>query len=298
LRVAIIAPPQARPAESYGEGVERAQAVMASDDDRIAPNARTALLEHGERRPWSVVLFHGLTNHPGQYVEFAPQLFKLGANVYVPRMKYHGYKNRLAKDIAALTAEGIIAAAYDAADIAHGLGERVAVLGISMGGLQCAYLGQFREDLSTSVPVAPDFGILQLPFGVTNTIGWLLTHAPNLFLWWDPRIREAQRPRTAYPWFSTHALAQTFRVADSVMDAARKERAKARRITTVLNRADPAVNNEVTHELVREWRGLRRDGIGYYDFTTLPENHDIIDPDNPKAATGIVYPKLIELLQI
>ncbi len=269
---------------------------MARDDESIAPNAHTMLLEHGERRPVAVVLLHGLTNHPGQYVQFAPQLHALGANVYVPRMPYQGYKDRMTTALAALTAEELVAAAYDAVDIARGLGDRVAALGISAGGLQCAYLGQYRDDIAVSVPVSPDFAILQLPYGVSKALGWLMRHIPNLFLWWDPRIREAQRPKTAYPRFPTHALAQTFRIADAVYDVAHKEKARAQRITTIVNRADPAVNNEATEEVVTEWRGLRKDGIDYVELRNLPENHDIIDPDNPNAATDLVYPKLIAAL--
>ncbi len=292
----MIEPPQTRPASSFDEAVHRAQAVMARDDDRIAPVAFTKLLHHNERRPLAVVLFHGLTNHPGQYVQLAPQIYSRGANVYVPRLPYQGYKDRMTNALAALTAGELIAAAYDAVDIARGLGERVAVLGISAGGLQCAYLAQYRDDVAVSVPVAPDFAVLQLPHGVTKALTWLMATAPNFFLWWDPRIREAQRPKTAYPRFPTHALAQTLRIGEAVIDAARCLKAKAARITTVVNRADPAVNNEVTQEVVTEWRGLRKDGIEYIELRNLPENHDIIDPDNPHAAIALVYPKLIAAL--
>ena len=294
--MALNPPPDAQPAASYEEAMQRARAFMEKDDERIAPVARTKLLDHGQRTPLAIVLFHGLTNHPGQYVDLAPQLHERGANVFVPRMPYQGYKDRMTKALAQITAEELVGAAYDAVDIARGLGERVAVLGISAGGLQCAYLGQYRDDIALSVPVAPDFAILQLPYGVSKATGWLMRLVPNIYIWWDPRIREAQRPKTAYPRFPTHALMQTLRIADTVWEAAQHEAPKAQRITTVLNRADPAVNNEVTHELIREWRGLRRDGIGYVEMTKLPENHDIIDPDNPHAATQLVYPKLIEIL--
>ncbi len=292
----MLEPPQTRPASSFDEAVQRAQAVIARDDERITPAAHTKLLHHNERRPIAVVLLHGLTNHPGQYAEFAPQLYARGANVYVPRMPYQGYKDRMTTALAALTAEELVAAAYDAVDVACGLGERVAVLGISAGGLQCAYLGQYRDDIAVSVPVSPDFALLQLPYGVSKLLEWLILHVPNLFLWWDPRIREAQRPKTAYPRFPTHALAQTMRIADAVFDAARAKKAQAQRITTIVNRADPAVNNEVTQEVVTEWKGLRKEGIDYVELRNLPENHDIIDPDNPHAAIDVVYPKLIAAL--
>lgn len=294
----MLAPPASNPASSYAEAVERARAVTALDDARIAPNAHTALLDHGVKRPWAVVLFHGFTNHPGQFVEFAPRLFELGANVYVPRMRYHGYADRMTRAIAGLRAEDLISDAYAAVDVARGLGERVAVLGISMGGLQCAFLGQFRDDVDSSVCVAPDFAILQLSRDVTDMVAWVFDRLPNFFLWWDPRVREKQRPRTAYPRFSTHALFQVQRVADAVHTAAKREHARAGRIAAVVNPFDPAVNNGVTREVVGDWRALRDDGIDWIEVTGLPANHDIIDPDNPLARTQLVYPRLIDALAI
>lgn len=295
--MAVIAAPRSRPAATFEEAVARAHGVMQRDDDRIWPNARTMLLDHGERRALAVVLFHGLTNHPGQYVELAPQIHAQGANVYVPRMPYQGYKDRLTKALARLTAQKLIDAAYDSADIARGLGERIAVLGISAGGLQCAYLAQYRSDIDVSVPVAPDFAILQLPYAASRGLAWLLQHLPNLFLWWDPRVREAQRPKTGYPRFATHALAATLQIGDEVYAVAKKDAPKAARIVTVVNRADPAVNNAATLDVVDEWRASRNGaGIEYVELYHLPENHDIIDPDNPTPATNVVYPRLLDIL--
>ncbi len=294
----MIAYPAPSPAKSYDEAVARARAVAGLDDGRIAPSAHTALLDHGVKRPWAVVLFHGFTNHPGQYVELAPQLFALDANVYVPRMRYHGLADRMTREISALRAEDLVTAAYEAVDIARGLGERVAVLGISMGGLQCAYLAQFREDVATSVCVAPDFALLQLSRGATGMVAWVFNHLPNVFLWWDPRVREKMRPRTAYPRFSTRALMQIQRLADAVHVAAKQKAPRAGRIAAVVNRSDPAVNNGVTREVVEKWLAHRDEGVDYVELLGLPANHDIIDPDNPVARVASVYPRLIEALAI
>lgn len=294
-----MTPKLAKPACSYGEAIVRARAVMERDDDSIFPSAHTQLLDCGRRTPLAVVLFHGLTNNPTQYAALAPQIHALGVNVYVPRMPYQGYKDRMTSALARLTAKDLVDAACDAADIAQGLGEEVAVLGISAGGLQCAYLAQFRTDVACSIPVAPDFAILQLPYGASRAVAWLLRSLPNMFLWWDPRIRLAQRPKTGYPRFATRALAATLEIGDVVFAAARKEAPKAARVTTVVNRADPAVNNQATLDVVNKWRASRRgDGIALVEMTDLPENHDIIDPDNPLAKTELVYPRLLELLGI
>jgi alpha-beta hydrolase superfamily lysophospholipase len=288
--------PSAAPARSYDEGIDRLRTIMGRDDERIASYARTAIYVHGARAPWSVVLFHGLTNNPGQYVDLAPQLFVLGVNVVVPRLPLHGCADRMTNALAGLTAEMLVQAAYEATDAAMGLGERVAVLGISMGGLLCAYLGQFRSDVATSVPVAPDFGLLRLSRGFTDLLCKVVLWLPNFFLWWDPRVKAEQRPLTAYPRFSTHALMQTVRIGDAVYEAACSTAPAAGRISTVVNVRDPAVNNQATKQVVDRWTRRRPTGIEYIELTNLPENHDIIDPGNPQARTGLVYPRLIQIL--
>lgn len=294
----MIALPASNPTKSYDDALTRARVFEALDDNLVADYGRTKLLEHGERRPYAVVLLHGLTNNPNQYRQLAPQIFDLGANVFVPRMPFHGEQNRLTKRIAALTAEELLASTSEAIDIACGLGERVAVAGISMGGVLTAYFAQYRADVHTAMPIAPDFSLLELPYGVGQALGVLLRLMPNFFLWWDPRVRDEQRPPTAYPWFSTHALMQTLRIARDVYVAAHNEPAKAERIACVVNRGDPAVNNDAVREVVAAWRHFRPQGIEYDELQNLPENHDIIDPDNPLARTEIVYPKLIEILGI
>ncbi|MGB6985486.1 MAG: alpha/beta fold hydrolase [Candidatus Aquilonibacter sp.] len=294
----MLAPPVSSPASDYREGIDRLHMIMDRDDDRIARNARTALYVHGARSPWSVVLFHGLTNNPGQFLEFAPLLYVVGVNVIVPRMPLHGYADRMTDALKDLTAEVLLDAAYEAVDAAMGLGERVAVLGISMGGLLCAHLGQYRSDVATSVPVAPDFGLLRFSRGLTDVLCNIALRLPNFFLWWDPRVKAAQGPATAYPRFSTHALMQTVRIGNAVYRAAKKTPAAAGRISTVVNVRDPAVNNAATEQVVDRWKRLRSGSVDYIELTNLPENHDIIDPGNNQARIGLVYPKLIDILNL
>jgi esterase/lipase len=287
----------ARPATSYQDAVARARAFMALDDDGILPAARTALLDHGSQTPLAVVLFHGITNNPAQYVQLAPLIHRAGANVFVPRMPEHGDKDRLTARLAKLTAETLLASANEAVDIAAGLGQRVAVMGISMGGTLAAFFGQYRS-IALAVPVAPDFALLQLPYGVSRAFASILLKLPNFFFWWDPRAGVKQRPLTAYPRCSTHALMQTLRVGDDVYATAKHRKPLADRIVTVVNRVDPAVNNEATAEVVAAWSAFKPDCVRYVQMSKLPENHDIVDPANPLARTDLVYPKLLEILAL
>jgi esterase/lipase len=293
----MLALPDSRPAADYAEALARVRAFQALDDDSILPEARSALFDHGSRTPLAVVLFHGYTNNPAQYSKFAPMLHERGVNVFVPRMPDHGDKDRLTKRIGALTAEQVVASASEAVDIACGLGERVGVLGISMGGSLSAYFAQHRP-ISIAVPVAPEFGLLQMPYGVSRAVAWVVRHVPNAYLWWDPRLKSSLQPKTAYPRFSTHALMQTLRIGDDVRAASEKQRQLAERIVPVVNRCDPAVNNEVTKDVATNWAGWNRNGVDYVEMRNLPEWHDIIDWRNAKAPVDIVYPRLLQALGV
>jgi alpha-beta hydrolase superfamily lysophospholipase len=200
------------PAASYDEALERVRALQALDDECILPKARTALLDHGARTSLVVVLLHGFTNHPGQYRELAPLVHARGANVLVPRMPEQGDRDRLTRRMSKLTAESLLARATEAVDIACGLGERVCVAGISSSGLLCAYFAQHRPDVARAIAIAPVFAMLQLPYAASFLLTRAMLILPDQYLWWDPRVKENQRPATAYPWFSTHALAQTMRI--------------------------------------------------------------------------------------
>ena len=293
----MIAPPPSHPARSYDEALERARAFAALDDAGILPAAHTVLLQHGKPTPLAVVLLHGFTNNPAQYAEFAPQLHECGVNVFVPRMPEHGDRDRLSTRIASLTAAALLGSAGEALDIACGLGERVGVLGISMGGTLSAYFAQHRA-LSIAVPVAPDFALLQLPYGVSRAFARIFALLPNFFAWWDPRERERQRPATAYPRFSTRALMQTLLVGDDVYAASQRRAQLAQRIVTVVNRCDPAVNNDDARHVSSAWSGWNPPGVEYVELRHLPENHDIIDPANPNARTELVYPQLLSALGV
>lgn len=275
--------------------MERARAVMARDDDAILPQARTVLLGHGRRTTLAAVLFHGLTNNPAQYAGLAPLIHVRGINVFIPRLPLHGYRDRLSEKTSSLTAEMLIGAACEAADIAGGLGERVAVLGISMGGLLAAYVAQFRR-IESAVSLAPSFALLHLPYGISYLIERCALVLPNRFLWWNPSLRDRQPPMTAYPRFSTRALAQSLRIADILYAAARRQPPLARRIVAIVNRNDPAVNNAVTKRVAAAWSSWGSLEAEYVEMGDWPRLHDVLDPQQPLARPDLVYPKLLSLL--
>lgn len=294
---AVIVPPQARPARDYAEALQRLQSLARLDGDEILDAARSAWFVTGRTAPLAVVLLHGFTNNPAQYREFAPQLYARGVNVVIPRMPLHGYRDRMTTVIERLTAEAVVSKTAEALDIASGLGERVGVLGISMGGALAALFAQHRS-LSIAVPVAPDFALLRLSHGMTRALAWVTLRLPNAFLWWDPRDRAQHVPITAYPRLSTHALARTIAIGDAVVAAAQRLPQRAERIVALVNRADPAVNNVATADVVRSWQRWNSSGAGIDELTNLPRNHDIVSPDDPLARIELVYPEMLRALGV
>jgi len=281
---------------TYEEALERVRAFAGYDDERILPQARSTLLDHGKRTPLVAVLLHGFTNHPGQYREFAPLLFERGVNVFIPRMPEQGDRNRMTRRLESLTAESLLARASQAVDIACGLGENVCVAGISTSGLLCAYFAQYRSDVARAIPIAPVFALLKLPYWLSTAVARAALAMPNRFLWWDPRVREAQRPSTAYPQFPTHALAQCLRIGQDVYAESARAPYAARSVVMVTNKNDPAVNDAVATRVVQRWKANRSAGVSAFEFEDLPRNHDIIEPDNPNARIDVVYPRLLELI--
>jgi dienelactone hydrolase len=281
---------------------DRVQAARARLDaiaarERACPEIHP---EHGTRwwigdevAPTAVVLLHGLTNGPPQLDVLGPQLHARGHAVIVPRMPYHGYRNRMTGAFAKLRAEDLEAAALEAVALAALAGDRVVVGGISVGATLAGWIGA-RTRIDTGIAIAPFCGVRELPDGLNDALGALMRTAPNAFFWWDPRNRERQPPPHGYPRFSTRALGESLRISSEM------ERAPAgphaRRVVTVLNHDDPVVNNAHAR---RRFNALRPLGIDveHVVLTGLPKIHDIVEPAIPQARTELIYPQLIEIVE-
>jgi len=241
----------------------------------------------------AVVLLHGFTNNPRQYAQLAPLLAARGHAVIVPRVRYHGYRDRLTDAIEALTASDWEEAALRAIAIAALCGRRVVVAGISVAGTLCGWLAS-RVAVDHTIAIAPFCGIRELPGGANGVFGGALRTLPNRFFWWDPRRHEGQLPLHAYPRFSTHALGQSLLLADELVPGEPGD-AATRRVTMLFNDAEPIVNNAYAE---RRFAVLRECGVQLVRETIHVANtHDIIEPQIPQARPDVVYPRLIALIE-
>jgi hypothetical protein len=102
-----------------------------------------------------------------------------------------------------------------------------------------------------------------------------------------------------YPRFSMHGLAQQLRLGFATQALARRAAPAARSIIVVTNGADLAVENSVTDKLVAIWRAHSAGNVVNYMFpSNLQLDHDLIDPNQGDQHVAVVYPKLIELINV
>jgi esterase/lipase len=287
------------PTGSYEEALAFYGEVSAIDDrEPVYEPCRSQLLDHGRRTEQVVVLFHGLTNCPKQYLDFGREIFETGANVLILRAPRHGLASSYAtidegvgsvEVVGRLTANELRDYADDAIDIATGLGDSVVVSGLSMGGVIATWVAQFRSDVDRVVAVAPAVSIPGVPHFLTTAFINLFNRVSNLSLPSSSKLDHT------YHGESTGALGAMFLFAQATENESTTRPADVDEVIVVLNPTDDQVDNGHVRDLVDGWE----DGDGVVEIQILPDiglPHDVIDEDQPAGDVDVVYPILIPLI--
>jgi pimeloyl-ACP methyl ester carboxylesterase len=211
-------------------------------------------------------------------------------------MPRHGYVNRLDGRPGDLTAEELATYGSETADILHGLGEQTTVMGLSAGGNVAAWIAYNRADIGRSVVIAPAI----IEWGIPRWLGRaqirLAAAAPNQLIWWDNDLRERiPGPQYAAPLVYSHEVEEQFRLGQSLLDLA--DRAPPLTpITMILVENDDAISNAAADDLLS--RAARHGGKvdRLIVPSSLTQEHDIIDPTQPYANVGQIYPILFEAI--
>jgi len=252
------------------------------------------LLTHGRPTPRAFVLFHGLTASPRQFETFGRLLFERGSNVYVPRLPRHGLADRLTTELQDLTADELLAFARASLETARELGERIVVVGFSVGGLLAAWLGQ-HASIERATAIAPFLGVAWIPHALTARAARVALAMPNQFWWWNPLVRERMLPAHGYPRFATHAVAEAARLAGDLLTSARAQAPAAGDVQIVLNASESTVSNSAARDLARSWTAATG-AIVLHQLHGLPPSHDIIEPLRSARLAARVYPTLVGLV--
>lgn len=285
------------PAADYQSALDKFAQLQLLDGDAVNTVCRSRLLAHNAKAPRAVVLLHGITNCPEQYAELAPELYRRGYNVLVPRIPRNGLADRMTDELGRLTAGEMRAFADMVVDIAAGLGERVTVMGLSGGGVIAAWMAQFRREVDTALVLAPAIGIVPSPaLTVANrALMHALLRLPNLMTR-RVALHDNGIPHT-YVGFATRGLGAMMRLGFITLDTARRHPPRARRIVVVVNENDRAISNALALALARRWKRHSPDVVDIYRFpASLGLLHDLIDPQQKGQQTERVYPVLLDLM--
>jgi len=215
-------------------------------------------------------------------------------------MPYHGLADRLTDELANLTAENLASFGDKVIDIAHGLGKKITVMGISGSGTLVAWLAQNRADIDFAFAIAPLFGLAFIPASLTKLFERIAFLLPNFFLWWDPRTK-ANNPYSiyyAYPRYPTRALVEIIRLGMITRSQAEKSPPAAKNITMIINDAEPAVSNPEILKLYKVWQKHGKGNLSEVHFEKdLKLPHDIITPGTPGVPVEVTHPRLISAVR-
>lgn len=283
-------------APDYDSAIARYAEVQAAEDDTINPVCRSKIMTHGAKTEHVIVLVHGITNCPEQFAEFAPLFFERGYNVLIPRMPRNGLADRMTDELKYLTPEELRDCSNTLVDIACGLGDHIAFLGLSVGGVMAAWAAQHRSEIDKAVVIAPSIGFTNLGAARLSSFAIrLLRILPNIGT--QHFFRFSDGPQYSYLGFSSRSFGVVMRFGESILKSAKLEKPAAQSILMVTNAADTAVNRKINRELVNFWRANGYDQIEEYEFSADKKLiHDIIDPQQVQQQTDLVYPILLDLI--
>lgn len=270
---------QPAPAADRAEALRRLDAVYAEEAGlALDPRGGTLVLLQDDVADTAVVIFHGYTDVPEQFGVVAQAYHAAGASVYVPRLPYHGYRDRFTDDPSQLTPEMLRAFADAAVDIGRGLGRHVLVLGFSGGGSLATWVAAERDDVARVVVIAP----LILPHGyrpwMRRPVTRLLLALPDRYLWWDDADRGTD-DAPDYPRYSLRGIASFLQL----VERARDDGAATAPVLLLANAGDQRLDMAEAESVLR---GL--DPPGGLQVFTIPAaaglEHNLFSPWGENAA--------------
>ena len=276
----------------YAAARAQIAALQAQDDDAINPVCRTRLFDHGRRTRRVIVCFHGYSNCPFQFHTLGEHFHAAGDTVFIPRLPYHGLRDRLTTAQARLTADDLIRFTNQSIDIARGLGDEIVLAGLSAGAIMAAWAAHNRSEVHTALIAAPSLGLPGFPVWASDLTSWLMHYLPNLFIWWDQKAKaDIEGAPHAYSRFATRALGEIVALGWQVRRAARTTPPLAKRLAVILSDSDEAVHLGLVEQLARDWQRHAPDRVTFQRFPAhLRIHHDMIDPTQPAQRVDLVYP--------
>lgn len=265
----------------WQSSLDRVAALQALDGPDVVQQCGTSFLSHSTRADETVVLLHGFTNAPVQARELASAFFDNGSNVLVPRVPHHGLVDPYTKEPSELTPAELESFCDTVCDAAAGLGGRMRVIGLSLGGLLAAYLAKHRDEVSEAVLIAPFFQPKAVPGWADAPFDSAMRALPDVYTWWNPKLHEVEVAGTfAYPKFSMKAVAAQIDMRRRLEREPVRRTTKLARVLLIVNDADIAVRADVARAFVAKHLAPLAEKV---DVETIEKSyhftHDLWEPN-------------------
>lgn len=287
LTVAAPAAPTTDPTTDRAAALARL-AELTGADTAIPDATSTQLFEPSPDAPVTIVIWHGFTNAPSQFVAVAEQLRDSGYRVLLPRMPRHGLPDLRNRQLASLTDAELVAQVDTCVDIAAGLGDEVWVVGLSAGGLMASWAAATRGEVSRAVLMAPLVAPKGFPMPVVRLCVKFPRIVPRYYMWWDPRHKDDIENNSpyAYPGFPLPGVMPFLHLSESLFDDTISAGHRLDRVVLVTNPCDLAVRLDAADAFASHVFAGTAD---YFGRATIdPElhwTHDFVDPWSPARGT-------------
>ncbi len=288
-RLSVAAPAASRIDPTAGRAAALARlAELTAADAGIPEATHTRLFEPGPDAPVTIVIWHGFTNAPSQFVAVAEQLRDAGYRVLLPRMPRHGLPDLLNRELAKLTDAELVGQVDTCVDIAAGLGDEVWVVGLSAGGIMAAWAAATRSEVSRALLAAPLVAPKGFPMPAVRLCVKYPRIVPNYYMWWDPRVKDAMENNSpyAYPGFPLPGVVPFLHLSESLFDGSVAVRNRLERVVLVTNASDLAVRQDAASAFATRVFG---GATAYCGRATIdPElhwTHDFVDPWSPAGGS-------------
>lgn len=289
-RLSVPAPrvPAPDPPHERDAAMRRLDELFALDDGADIPEmTRTRLLEPEVGTSTTIVIWHGFTNAPSQFVAVGERLRDAGYRVLLPRMPHHGQADLLNRDLKNLTEAELVAHVNTCIDIAAGLGRRVWVVGLSAGGTMAGWAAATRPEVSRVVIAAPLVAPKGFPMPAVRLCVKYPRIVPGMYMWWDPRVKaDLGHSPYAYPGFPLPGVVPFLHLSESLFDGSVRVGHRLERAVLVSNSNDLAVRQDAARAFGASVFGPSAD---YYGEAVIDPGlgwaHDFVDPWSPGAGS-------------
>jgi pimeloyl-ACP methyl ester carboxylesterase len=248
-------------------------------------------------------MYHGISNTPYQFKKLGLFFHKNGFNVFIPRMPYHGYKDKLTKDLGKLTSLDIENFSKETFQLAEGLGDQVYIMGLSAGGVVGTWIGQ-KYPAKKIIIIAPAMSVPTLPDVLQKATISLGKKMSGVHFWWvkplslsaSPQAHPLPKGNRAYPRVSLGALSQFWGMGLEIIKTVDKFHTAVDSFILVTNENDVTTSKFVINLISKTWNGSKKMKFKHFVFgKNLKLPHDLIDPTEPGGNIKYVYPILYEL---